>query len=598
MLHTLMRTLLIPIIATICMVVFWLAIHSTTIQAHSVYPLASSSLSRQTPSVENEAETVARTTEQVPPVAPSATAPTYTIYPFPRPKLRGIFDTQDLIALEGASILFTKTVGIDNDVCSHNKVGELVISPTSVVTYCYIVLNTGTVTLTHHTVVDDRWGALVVDYAYELTPYGTEKDAAYIPAQRLITTTTTSSATWTAKTDQSAVSDSDAVSVIVPTIDITSTVVANSAQCGAEKSLRVLRNTALLYCYTVKNTSPITLLLNSLVDSILGPLVENLQQPLPPGSILTFTHTENAIQSKTSIITWTITTDNHIRIAASDVVTVQVPASIQLSAKASQTGDACSGSSSITVSSGSTVVFCYLINNNGGTQLQHHTVSDSLGAKDTFTRVVNPGRLLGVTVTHIITENTINTVTWAATTDQGDVTVAQAVVEIFVTPSSALDLLLYYDINRDNQQHQYEPGLANVIITLTAPSGRVFTATTNTEGNATFRDLPELGRYTVTVDQTSLPPGFMPSETQEEIAVNTTERVRRAMGYQGTDKADEDEDTIPDYIEGPDDVDGDQIPNYLDLDSDNDRFLDQEEGYPASIVPLAQEKLYLPVITK
>ncbi|MEZ4726425.1 MAG: hypothetical protein R3E79_04755 [Caldilineaceae bacterium] len=540
---------------------------------------------------------MAQSIGQAPAVAPS-TAPTYTIYPLPRQQLRGLFDIQNLVAVEGAAILFTKTVGIDSDVCFHDKVGELVISPTSVVTYCYVVLNTGTVTLTHHTVVDDRWGALVVDYAYELTPYGTENEAAYIPAQRLITTTTTSSATWTAKTEQTMLSASDAASVIVPTIDITSTVIANSAQCGAEKSLRVLRNTTLLYCYTIKNTSPITLLLNSLVDSVLGPLVENLQQPLPPGSILTFTHTETAIQSKTSVITWTSTTDNYIKIAASDVVTVQVPASIQLSAKASQTGDPCSGSSSITVSSGSSVVFCYLINNNGGTQLQHHTVTDSLGAQDTFTRAVNPGRLLGVTVTHVLTENTINTVTWTATNDQGDIAVAQAVVEVFVTPSSALDLSLYYDINRDNQQHQYEPGLANVIITLTAPSGRIFTATTNTEGNATFRDLPELGRYVVTVDPTSLPPDFTPSETEEEIAVNTTERVRRSIGYQGPDEADGDEDTIRDYIEGPDDVDGDQIPNYLDRDSDNDGILDQEEGYPASIEPLAQGKIYLPVIAK
>lgn len=39
------------------------------------------------------------------------------------------------------------------------------------------------------------------------------------------------------------------------------------------------------------------------------------------------------------------------------------------------------------------------------------------------------------------------------------------------------------------------------------------------------------------------------------------------LGYKGPDDADADQETTPDHVEGSDDVDGDGIPNYLDLDS-------------------------------
>ena len=43
---------------------------------------------------------------------------------------------------------------------------------------------------------------------------------------------------------------------------------------------------------------------------------------------------------------------------------------------------------------------------------------------------------------------------------------------------------------------------------------------------------------------------------------------------------DQDNDTIPDNIEGAADVDGDNLPNFLDTDSDGDGLLDIEEVGP------------------
>lgn len=36
---------------------------------------------------------------------------------------------------------------------------ELIVAPATMVTYCYIALNTGTVTFTKHTVIDEQFWA-------------------------------------------------------------------------------------------------------------------------------------------------------------------------------------------------------------------------------------------------------------------------------------------------------------------------------------------------------------------------------------------------------------------------------------------------------
>jgi len=48
---------------------------------------------------------------------------------------------------------------------------------------------------------------------------------------------------------------------------------------------------------------------------------------------------------------------------------------------------------------------------------------------------------------------------------------------------------------------------------------------------------------------------------------------------------DQDEDTIPDNIEGAGDIDGDKLPNYLDTDSDGDDLPDQQEVGPNPLAP-------------
>lgn len=61
--------------------------------------------------------------------------------------------------------------------------------------------------------------------------------------------------------------------------------------------------------------------MQTLVDSTLGKLMENQMLPLPGGATVMVTLTVTASHSSTSVVTWTSSTTNNVKIVASDVVT-------------------------------------------------------------------------------------------------------------------------------------------------------------------------------------------------------------------------------------------------------------------------------------
>lgn len=91
-----------------------------------------------------------------------------------------------------ANVDFTKTVGLDPDVCAATDTIS-VLSATDV-TYCYAVTNTGDVTLTLHNVVDDQLGSLLSNFPLSLGP----GQNVWLTATTNITQTTANVATWTA----------------------------------------------------------------------------------------------------------------------------------------------------------------------------------------------------------------------------------------------------------------------------------------------------------------------------------------------------------------------------------------------------------------
>gem|GEM_PF-876961 len=80
--------------------------------------------------------------------------------------------------------------------------------------------------------------------------------------------------------------------------------------------------------------------------------------------------------------------------------------------------------------------------------------------------------------------------------------------------NSSLGDTIFYDINNDGIEGVDEPGIESVLITLTFSNGETVTTTTDANGFYEFTNLPA-GDYTVTVDETTLPPGMTLSADPE-----------------------------------------------------------------------------------
>lgn len=77
--------------------------------------------------------------------------------------------------------------------------------------------------------------------------------------------------------------------------------------CTAKGEMKVPVGTAVVYCYTVRNSGGVTLTTHSLVDSDLGQLLNNITYTLAPGAIYSVTFTKTLTVSITNVATWTAT---------------------------------------------------------------------------------------------------------------------------------------------------------------------------------------------------------------------------------------------------------------------------------------------------
>ena len=226
------------------------------------------------------------------------------------------------------SITLTKTVGLDPNECA--KTASLTLTETMDVTYCYEVLNTGDVTLTHHSLEDSALGNILDDLAYDLSP----EASAFVTQTVSITQTTVNTATWTAynlgPTDTVTATATAMVTVTVPlpeaSITLTKTVGLDPDVCAETTSLALTEAGDVTYCYTVLNTGGVTLTQHTLEDSALGNLLDDVVYDLGPGASFSLTQTASITQTTVNTATWTAynpgPTDT---VSATAAATVTVP---------------------------------------------------------------------------------------------------------------------------------------------------------------------------------------------------------------------------------------------------------------------------------
>ena len=124
-------------------------------------------------------------------------------------------DDVNLSCISGPAIQFEKTVGTDPNVCALTD--DLTLLGAGDATYCYDVLNTGTVTLTNHDLVDTELGSVLSGFPFSLSP----AQSLFVTMTTPLTQSVVNTATWTAynvgPTDEVSATDSAKVKVVQPT---------------------------------------------------------------------------------------------------------------------------------------------------------------------------------------------------------------------------------------------------------------------------------------------------------------------------------------------------------------------------------------------
>ncbi len=214
-------------------------------------------------------------------------------------------------------------------------------------------------------------------------------------------------------------------------IKLTKTVGTTPGVCATTKTIQVVPGTTVYYCYTIENTGTTTVNNHTLVDSALGTIFANVDNPLAPGEVtdtvalgVTVSAVINASVDNTA--TWTVDQVGGLETAsASDSASVEVvnPA-ITLTKTVGTTSGVCAATSTISVVPGTTVYYCYTVTNTGDVTLNLHDLQDDkLGAIFAgLNYALDPGASVntvaaGLTISAVINETTVNSATWTAYND-------------------------------------------------------------------------------------------------------------------------------------------------------------------------------------
>jgi len=183
------------------------------------------------------------------------------------------------------SVGLDKRVGLDSQVCAATD--SVNVLPGTEVYYCLEVRNSGQVTLTRHSLSDTKLGVILTDFEYTLVPGA----SAFLTLAANITTTTLNTAVWTAYNPGPAdvARASDTTLVTANGVILEKTVGLNPNACATTPVISLTVGAQVIYCYGIRNDSPVTLTRHTVTDSKLGVLLNDFPYALAPGAGAFFT---------------------------------------------------------------------------------------------------------------------------------------------------------------------------------------------------------------------------------------------------------------------------------------------------------------------
>ncbi len=230
-----------------------------------------------------------------------------------------------------------------------------------------------------------------------------------------------------------------------PAIVLTKTVGTDPLACATTEAVSLpFGGGEVTYCYLVENTGDVALALHDLEDSELGTILNDFSYTLAPDASAFITQTAMVTVTTVNSALWTAFNAGPTDVVtATDVatVTVELPVpAIVLTKTVGTTPGVCATTDDISVAEGTTVYYCYQVENIGNVTFDYHDLVDNrLGTiLDGSAYALAPGALYPqVIVSATLSATTVNTATWAAyTTVGGPAASAMDTARVVVTPSA------------------------------------------------------------------------------------------------------------------------------------------------------------------
>ncbi|MEZ4732273.1 MAG: M4 family metallopeptidase [Caldilineaceae bacterium] len=195
----------------------------------------------------------------------------------------------------------------------------------SVVTYSYAITNSGNVTISSLSAVDDHLGSVPLSLTTLAPNAGVRSQLTHVlTVADLPVLVNTVTVTGLSTGGNSIVGKAQArVKLIDVDLILTKTVgiVGITPACAITETLQVPVGTTVHYCYTVENRGAIPLASHTLMDDHLGKLSDNLSFTLAPGATYATSLTATLNVSTTNVATWTSSFPYTTALAGGEVIT-------------------------------------------------------------------------------------------------------------------------------------------------------------------------------------------------------------------------------------------------------------------------------------